>query len=155
MPKIKKIEERLLELNIEIPKPLIPLGSYSPAVISGSFVYVSGQLPIQNGELLYKGRVGEQVSLEQGFKAARIAAINAISAITTVVDDLNRIKKIVKLNGYVASSHNFFDQPKVINGASELFFEIFGEKGIHSRSAIGVGSLPLQSCVELDLIAEI
>ena len=155
MPKIKKIEERLLELNIEIPKPLIPLGSYIPAVISGSFVYVSGQLPIQNGELLYKGRVGEQVSLEQGFKAARIAAINAISAITTVVDDLNRIKKIVKLNGYVASSHNFFDQPKVINGASELFFEIFGEKGIHCRSAIGVGSLPLQSCVELDLIAEI
>ena len=102
MPKIKKIEERLLELNIEIPKPLIPLGSYIPAVISGSFVYVSGQLPIQNGELLYKGRVGEQVSLEQGFKAARIAAINAISAITTVVDDLNRIKKRVKLNGYVA-----------------------------------------------------
>ena len=155
MEKIKKIEERLLELNIEIPKPIIPLGSYIPAVISGNYVYISGQLPIQGGQLIYKGRVGDDLSIEQGYEAARIAAINAISAITTVIDDLNRIKKIVKLNGYVASSENFFDQPKVINGASELLFDIFGEKGIHTRSAVGVANLPMQSCVELDLIVEI
>jgi enamine deaminase RidA (YjgF/YER057c/UK114 family) len=154
MPKITKIEQRLLELNIELPKPVIPLGSYTPAVISGGLVYVSGQLPIQNGEPVYKGRVGEHVTLEQGYQAARIAAINAISAMTTVIDDLNRIKKIVKLNGYVMSSQDFFDQSKVINGASELFFNVFGEIGIHCRSAVGVASLPLQSCVELDLIAE-
>lgn len=155
MPKKKRIEQRLVELNIDIPKPVIPLGSYTPAVLSGSNVYVSGQLPIQNGEIIYKGSVCEQVSIEQAYKAARIAAINALSAMTTVLDDLNKIKRIVKLNGYVLSSPDFFDQPKVINGASDLFFDIFGEIGIHSRSAVGVSNLPMQSCVELDLIAEI
>ena len=155
MTKTTDIEERLKQLNIEIPKPVVPLGSYTPAVLSGNHIYVSGQLPMQDGQLIYKGYVDKEVSIEEGYEAARLAAINALSAITTVIDDLGSIKKIVKLNGYVMSSLDFFDQPKVINGASELLFDIFGDTGIHSRAAVGVSNLPLGSPVELDLIAEI
>ncbi len=149
------ISDRLVELNIQIPKPVIPLGSYTPALISGNHIYVSGQLPLQNGSLIYKGRVGDEITIEQGYEAARLAAINALSAISTIIDNLDRIKKIVKLNGYVMSSPDFFDQPKVINGASELLFDVFGDIGVHSRAAVGVSNLPMQSCVEIDLIAEI
>jgi len=151
---MNNIYESLKELGIELPMPVVPIGSYVPAVISGNQVYVSGQLPIRDGDLIHKGRVGEQVTLEQGAEAARIATINALSAITTVIDDLNKIKKIVKVNGYVMSAPGFYDQPKVINGASDLLFSIFGEAGMHSRSAVGVSNLPLGSCVEIDLIAE-
>ena len=149
------IQDRLVELNIEIPKPVVPLGSYTPAVQSGNLVYVSGQLPMQDGKLIYKGHLGEDISIEQGYEAARLCAINAISAVTTVEGDLDKIKRIVKLNGYVMSSPDFYDQPKVINGASELLFDVFGDIGIHSRAAVGVSNLPLGSCVELDLIVEV
>ncbi len=149
------ISDRLAELNIQIPEPVVPLGSYTPALLSGNNIYVSGQLPLQNGSLIYKGRVGDEISIEQGYEAARLAAINALSAISTIIDNLDRIKKIVKLNGYVMSSPDFFDQPKVINGASELLFDVFGDIGVHSRAAVGVSNLPMQSCVEIDLIAEI
>ncbi|NIP39708.1 MAG: RidA family protein [Candidatus Dadabacteria bacterium] len=155
MAKTTDIADRLKKLNIEIPKPVVPLGSYAPAVKTGNYVYVSGQLPMHDGKLVYKGRLGSEISLEQGYEAARLSAINALSAITTVIDDLGSIKKILKLTGYVMSAPDFFDQPKVINGASELLFDIFGDIGVHARSAVGVSNLPLQSCVELDLVSEI
>lgn len=150
-----KIEQRLRDLELEIPEPVQPIGAYLPALLSANHVYVSGQLPFLKGQLISPGILGKNVSVKQGYKAARICALNSLSAIKCVLGDLDRIKRIVKLTGYVSSDNGFYDQPKVINGASEIFFEVFGEKGRHARSAVGVSVLPMGSCVELDLIAEI
>jgi len=133
----------------------MPLGSYRPCVVSGNYIYVSGQLPLKNGELLLKGVVGEDVSLEEAVQAARACAINSLAILKNETGDLNRIKKIVKVTGYVASSENFYQQADVINGASNLYFEVFGEKGVHARAAVGVYKLPINAPVEVDLIAEI
>ena len=150
-----KIETRVRELNLEIPEPVKPIGAYLPAILSSNYIYVSGQLPFLNGELLHPGLLGSDVTIEQGYEAARICALNSLSAIKTVCNNLDKIKRIVKINGYVSSERGFYDQPKIINGASEFFFELFGDPGRHARSAIGVSELPMGSCVELDLIAEI
>ncbi len=133
----------------------MPLGSYRPCVVSGNYIYVSGQLPLKNGELLLKGVVGEDVSLEEAVQAARACAINSLAVLKNETGDLNRIKKIVKVTGYVASSENFYKQADVINGASNLYFDVFGEKGVHARAAVGVYKLPINAPVEVDLIAEI
>ncbi len=133
----------------------MPLGSYRPCVVSGNYIYVSGQLPLKNGELLLKGVVGEDVSLEEAVQAARVCAINSLAILKNETGDLNRIKKIVKVTGYVASSENFYQQADVINGASNLYFDVFGEKGVHARAAVGVYKLPINAPVEVDLIAEI
>ena len=133
----------------------MPLGSYRPCVVSGNYIYVSGQLPLKNGELLFKGVVGEDVSLEEAVQAARACAINSLAILKNETGDLNRIKKIVKVTGYVASSENFYQQADVINGASNLYFDVFGEKGVHARAAVGVYKLPINAPVEVDLIAEI
>jgi len=133
----------------------MPLGSYRPCVVSGNYIYVSGQLPLKNGELLLKGVVGEDVSLEEAVQAARACAINSLAILKNETGDLNRIKKIVKVTGYVASSENFYKQADVINGASNLYFDVFGEKGVHARAAVGVYKLPINAPVEVDLIAEI
>jgi len=133
----------------------MPLGSYRPCVVSGNYIYVSGQLPLKNGELLLKGVVGEDVSLEEAVQAARACAINSLAILKNETGDLNRIKKIVKVTGYVASSENFYLQADVINGASNLYFDVFGEKGVHARAAVGVYKLPINAPVEVDLIAEI
>jgi len=133
----------------------MPLGSYRPCVVSGNYIYVSGQLPLKNGELLLKGVVGEDVSLEEAVQAARACAINSLAILKNETGDLNRIKKIVKVTGYVASSENFYQQADVINGASNLYFDVFGEKGVHARAAVGVYKLPINAPVEVDLIAEI
>lgn len=154
MPLNKTIEDRLKELEIEIPSVPKALGSYTPALISGNHIFVSGQLPIQDGTMVYKGILGRDLSIEQGYQASRLCAINSISAIKSVLEDLNKVKRIVKVNGYVCSDNKFFDQSKVINGASELFYEVFGEIGKHTRSAIGVACLPLESCVEIDVVAQ-
>jgi enamine deaminase RidA (YjgF/YER057c/UK114 family) len=148
------IEENLEKLQIVLPKVATPLGSYRPCVVSGNYIYVSGQLPIKEGELLYKGKVGEDLSLEEAIEAARICAINSLAILKNETLDLNKIKKIVKVTGYVASSENFYKQADVINGASNLYFEVFGEKGVHARAAVGVYQLPINSPVEVDLIAE-
>lgn len=150
-----KIEDRVKAISLEIPEPVKPLGAYLPALLSGNQIYVSGQLPFLKGELLHPGLLGRDITIEQGYEAARICALNSLSAIKTVLSDLDKIKRIVKINGYVSSEKGFNDQPKIINGASEFFFEIFGESGRHARSAVGVPGLPMGSCVELDLIAEI
>lgn len=149
------IEDKLKQLKIELPEIAMPLGSYSPCVVSGNYIYVSGQLPLKNGELLLKGVVGEDVSLEEAVQAARACAINSLAILKNETGDLNRIKKIVKVTGYVASSENFYQQADVINGASNLYFDVFGEKGVHARAAVGVYKLPINAPVEVDLIAEI
>ncbi|GAB1694905.1 RidA family protein [Krasilnikovia sp. M28-CT-15] len=145
---------RLTELGLTLPEVVPPLASYVPAVQSGNYVYVSGQLPIVEGKLQAVGKVGAEVTPEQGSELARICALNALAAIDALVG-LGRLVKIVKLNGFVASAPGFTGQPAVVNGASELFGTVLGEIGRHARSAVGVAELPLGAPVEVDVIAEI
>lgn len=150
-----RIEQRLVDLAIMLDKPPAPVGSYRPAVISGSLIYVSGQLPIKAGKLTITGKLGGEVTLEEGAKAARLAAINTISVLKDYLVDLDRVRRIVKVTGYVASQVGFTQQAQVINGASDLYREVFGRSGVHARAAVGVFELPLGAPVEIDLIAEI
>jgi enamine deaminase RidA (YjgF/YER057c/UK114 family) len=145
---------RLAELGLTLPQVVPPLAAYLPAVQSGSYVYVSGQLPMVEGKLPYVGKVGADVTVEQGAQLARICALNALAAIDSLVG-LGRIVKIVKLTGFVASAEGFTGQPAVVNGASELFGEVLGELGRHARSAVGVAELPLGAPVEVEVIAEV
>ncbi|RZU50664.1 enamine deaminase RidA (YjgF/YER057c/UK114 family) [Krasilnikovia cinnamomea] len=145
---------RLKELGLTLPEVVPPLAAYVPAVQSGNHVYVSGQLPIVEGKLQAVGKVGAEVTPEQGAELARICALNALAAIESLVG-LGRLVKIVKVNGFVASAPGFTGQPTVINGASELFGTVLGEIGRHARSAVGVAELPLGAPVEVDVIAEI
>ncbi len=149
------IEERLKLLNIVLPIPPKPAGSYVPVTISGKTAYVSGQIPILDGKITHKGKVPTNQSLEEAQKAARLCAINALAQLKSEIISLDRVSKILKVSGFVNSAPDFTDQPKVINAASDLLFEIFGEKGRHARVAIGASSLPLDSTVELDMIVEI
>lgn len=149
------IEARLLELGITIPQAAKPVAAYVPAVRTGNLIFVSGQLPMVAGELKCKGILGRDVDVAQGYDAARICAINCLAAIKTVEPDLNRIKRIVKVTGFVNSVPESGDQPKVINGASELLQSVFGDKGIHARAAIGMSGLPLGAAVEVEMIVEV
>ena len=148
------IEKRLTELGITLPEAPRPVAAYVPAVSSGNLLFVSGQLCLVNGELLSKGRVGREVSLKQGYEAARIAAINSLAIVNQELGSLDKVKRVVKVVGYVASDPDFYDQPKVGNGASELLAEVFGDQGRHARSAVGVNSLPLNTPVEIEVIVE-
>lgn len=132
-----------------------PLASYVPAVRVGGLVYTSGQLPTVNGQLRATGKVGAEVSIEDATAAARTAALNGLAAVAALVGGLDQIKRIVRVVIFVASAPDFTAQPKVGNGASELIGEVFGEAGIHARSAVGVAVLPLDSPVEIELVAEI
>jgi enamine deaminase RidA (YjgF/YER057c/UK114 family) len=145
---------RLAELGLTLPQVVPPLAAYVPAVQSGDHVYVSGQIPMVEGKLPYVGKVGADVTLEQGAELARICALNALAAIDALVG-LGRIVKIVKVTGFVASAAGFTGQPAVVNGASELFGEVLGELGRHARSAVGVAELPLGAPVEVEVIAEV
>jgi len=149
------IEKRLDALNIILPSPPKPVGSYVAVVITGKLAFVSGQIPIKDGKVIYAGKVSKDLSVEDAQKAARLCVINALAQLKAELGNLDRISKIVKVSGFVNSPPEFTDQPKVINGASDLLFEIFGQKGQHARIAVGVSSLPLNSAVEIDLIAEI
>ena len=149
------IEKRLDALNITLPSPPKPVGSYVPVVISGKLAFVSGQIPIKDGKVIHAGKVSKDLSVEDAQGAARLCVINALAQLKAELGSLDRISKIVKVSGFVNSPPEFTDQPKVINGASDLLFEIFGQKGQHARIAVGVSSLPLNSAVEIDLIAEI
>lgn len=148
------IDEKLASLGIVLPNPPKPAGSYVPVVITGKLVFVSGQIPIKDGKVVYLGKVTKDISIEEAQKAAKLCIINALAQIKNELGSLDKISKIVRVSGFVNSSPEFTEQPKVINGASDLLFEIFGSKGQHSRIAIGVASLPLNSCVEIDVIAE-
>ncbi|MBM3894936.1 MAG: RidA family protein [Thaumarchaeota archaeon] len=149
------IEERLKSLNIVLPSPPKPAGSYVPVTISGKTAYVSGQIPITDGKITHKGKVPVQQSVEEAQKAARLCIINALAQLKAEIGSLDKISRILKVSGFVNSAPDFVDQPKVVNGASDLLFEIFGEKGKHSRVAIGAASLPLDSTVEIDMIVEL
>ncbi len=152
---MSKVEEKLNELGIDLPPAPTPLGAYKPAVVTGNLIFISGQLPLVEGRLVASGKLGAEVSVEQGIEAARVACLNAIAIIKSEIGELDRVTRIVKLNGSVASTPGFNDQAQVLNGASNLCFDIFGERGIHARAAVGVAELPLDSPVELEVIAEI
>jgi enamine deaminase RidA (YjgF/YER057c/UK114 family) len=147
-------EARLAALGLVLPSVAAPVAAYVPALRSGSLVYTAGQLPLVGGELLMTGKVGEQVSVVEAAALARTCALNALSAIASVLDGLSPVVRIVRLTGFVASAPGFTDHSKVVNGASELLLEVFGEAGRHARSAVGVTSLPFDAPVELELIAE-
>lgn len=149
-----RIEARLAELGLALPAVAAPVAAYVPAVVSGNHVYTSGQLPFIDGKLTSTGKVGAEVSADDAKKLAATSAINAIAALKSVIGDLDRVVRIVKVVGFVASDPSFTGQPGVINGASELLGEVFGEAGVHARSAVGVAVLPLDSPVEVELIAE-
>jgi len=149
------IKEKLDTLGITLPTPPKPAGSYIPVVRTGNLVFVSGQIPIKDGKILYSGKVTKDLSIEDAQKGARLCAINALAQLNSEFGNLEKISKIVRVSGFVNSPPEFTEQPKVINGASDLLFEIFEEKGQHTRVAVGVSSLPLNSAVEIDLIVEI
>ncbi len=149
------IEKKLKNLGIELPDSPQPLGSYVPFIQTGNLVFLSGILPFVDGKLLRTGRVGETVSLDYAREDARIVVINALSIMKKYLGNLDIIKRCIKITGYIASSPDFTDQPKVLNAASDLIVEIFGEAGRHSRVAIGVNVLPLNSTIELEFIFEI
>lgn len=149
------IQDNLEKLGIHLPEPATPIAAYVPTVQTGNLVFVSGQLPRVEGEILHPGKLGEGVNVEQGQAAARAAAINALAALRAAVGNLDHISRIVRVNGYVASSPTFTEHSKVIDGASSFFQDVFGSKGRHSRIAVGVASLPLNAPVEIDLIAEV
>lgn len=148
------VESRLAELGLELPEVATPAGAYVPAVISGNLVFTAGQIPLVDGKLMAEGRLGAEISAEAGKEIAQRCALNAIAAVKSVLGDLERVKKVVKVVGFVASTPDFTAQPGVVNGASELLQAAFGDRGIHARSAVGVAVLPLNSPVEVELIVE-
>jgi enamine deaminase RidA (YjgF/YER057c/UK114 family) len=148
------IDEKLKSLGITLPTPPKPAGSYIPVVTSGNLVFVSGQIPMQDGKVSYTGKVPTERTIEDAQNAAKICAVNILAQIKANLGNLDRISKIVRVSGFVNSTGDFAEHPKIINAASDLFFEIFGEKAKHSRIAVGVSSLPLNSTVEIDMIAE-
>jgi enamine deaminase RidA (YjgF/YER057c/UK114 family) len=148
-------EARLAALGLTLPKVSPPLAAYLPAVRTGSYVYTAGQLPVVDGQLLATGKVGADIGAVEASALARTCALNALAAVTTVTGDLGAVRRIVKVTGFVASAPSFTQQAQVVNGASELLIEVFGEAGRHARSAVGMAVLPLNAPVEVELIAEV
>ena len=149
------IMDKLKENNIILPVPPNPAGSYIPVVLTGNLAFVSGQIPIKDGNLKFTGKVPDEQSIETAQDAAKLCIINALAHLNAHLGTLDNITKIVRISGFVNSNPSFIEQPKIINAASDLLFEIFGEAGKHSRIAVGVSSLPLNSTVEIDMIVEV
>lgn len=150
------IDQRLLDMGINLPKPPAPAGNYMPFVISGSLVFISGQITMLNRELHYLGTIGDNLSVDDGYQASRICAINLLAQLKEAcAGDLERVQQVVRLGGFVNCTPDFTDQPTVINGASDLIAEVFGDAGKHARAAVGTPSLPLGVAVEVDGIFEI
>jgi len=149
------IEEKLIALGIVLPAPPASAGSYIPVVITGNLAFVSGQIPVQDGKIKYEGKVGKDLSTETGQLAARLCAINGLAQLKHALGSLDRISRFVKVTGYVNCEPTFADQPKVVNGASDFLVQVFGDNGNHARAAVGVSSLPLNSAVEVEFIAEL
>jgi len=148
------IEEKLESIGVKLPNPPTPAGSYIPVVRVGNLLYISGQIPMEDGKVLFTGKVSD-ANLETAQKSAKMCAINILAQIKREVGNLEKVSKIIRLSGFVNSSPEFYQHPKVINAASDLLFEIFGEKGKHSRIAVGVASLPLNSMTEIDAIVQV
>lgn len=149
------VEDKLGELGLALPDVVPPLAAYQPAVLSGRYVYTSGQLPMVDGKLSATGKVGAEVTPEQAAGLARTCALNALAAVKSVAGDLDRIARVVKVVGFVASAPDFTGQPAVVNGASELLGEVLGDAGVHARSAVGVAVLPLDAPVEVEIQVEL
>ena len=149
-------DENIKNLGLNIPDLPKALANYVPYKIIGKTIYISGQAPVQNGELIYKGKVGSDISIEDGIQAAKLCVINIISALKTGIEgDWDKLDSFVKLTGFVNCQDNFTDQPKIINGASDMLVEIFGDQGRHARVAVGSNALPLDIAVEIDAIAQL
>ncbi|MFI9203953.1 RidA family protein [Streptomyces sp. NPDC053048] len=149
------VEEKLAELGLTLPDVVPPIAAYQPAVRSGAYVYTAGQLPMVQGSISETGKVGAEVSPETAKELARICALNALAAVKSVIGDLDRIERVVKVVGFVASAPDFTGQPGVLNGASELLGEVLGDRGVHARSAVGVTVLPLDAPVEVEILVEV
>ena len=149
------VEDKLRQMGLELPAPPAPVAAYLPTVRTGNLVFVSGQVPREKGEIKYRGHVGSDLSVDEGREAARICALNALAAVKKEIGDLDRVQRVVKVTGYVASAAGFTDQPKVVDGASVFLNELLGEKGQHARAAVGVNELPLGVVVELEMIVEV
>ncbi|MBM4794420.1 RidA family protein [Streptomyces sioyaensis] len=149
------VEDKIAALGLALPQVVPPLAAYQPAVRSGAYVHTSGQLPMVDGALPATGKVGAEISAEQAKELAATCALNALAAVKSVIGDLDKIQRVVKVVGFVASAPDFTGQPGVLNGASELLGEILGDKGVHARSAVGVAVLPLDSPVEVEIQVEI
>ncbi|HKO08386.1 MAG TPA: RidA family protein [Alphaproteobacteria bacterium] len=150
-----KIEARLKELKIELPKAAAPVANYVPAVQVGNILFVSGQVTFWNGELKYLGKVGKEISLEDGRAAARLCALNILAQAQAQLGSLDRVKRVAMVQGFVNAVPEFADHPKVVNGASDLFVEVFGDAGKHARFAVGSGSLPVNVAVEVAAVLEV
>lgn len=148
-------EERLAELGLAVPDVATPVAVYVPAVRSGNHVFTSGQLPMRSGELMVTGKVGAEVTAEEAYECAQQCALNAIAAVKAEVGDLSLVKRVVKVVAFVASTPDFSGQPGVANGASELLGKVFGDAGVHARSAVGVAVLPLDAPVEVEILVEV
>ena len=151
-----RVEARLQELGITLPEAAAPVANYVANVVTGNLCFVSGQVTLQDGEIKHVGKLGAEISVEEGYQAARLCAVNIVAQLKAACGgDLDRVKRVVKLIGFVNSTPDFTDQPKVINGASDLMVEVFGEAGKHARSAVSAGSLPLGVAVEVEATVEI
>ncbi len=150
------VESKLTQMGLSLPVAPKPVATYVPAVLTNDgYVYTSGQIPLVSGELKYKGKVGKDLDEAQGYEAAKICALNCLSVIKAQIGDLDRIERIVKVVGFVNSAPGFSQQPKVVNGASDLLGELFGEKGQHARSAVGVCELPLDAACEVEMVVKV
>ena len=148
-------EERLQELGVSLPAPATPVAAYVPCVRTGDLVYVSGQVPMVDGKPSHLGHLGDDVDLEAGRAAARTCAVNVLAVLKAELGELSRVRRVVKVTGFVACTADFTDHPKVVNAASELFGDVFGDAGRHARSAVGVSALPLGVPVEVEAIVEV
>ena len=149
------VEDKLAEQGLTLPATAAPAGVYQPAVRSGGYIYTAGQLPLVEGTLPLTGKVGAEVTPEEAKELARTCALNALAAVKSVAGDLDRVARVVKVTGFVASAPDFTGQPGVLNGASELLGEVLGDKGVHARSAVGVAVLPLDAPVEVEIQVEL
>ena len=155
MSQIMSFENRLVELGLTLPSPPKPVATYVPFLQVGSLLFLSGVVPSRNGQIMFCGKLGREYSKEEGYEATKITLLNVLANIRLALGTLDRVKRIVKMTGYVASQDGFLEQPFVINGASDLLVKIFGEAGRHARVAVGVAELPLGVPVELELIVEV
>ena len=149
------VEERLAELGLELPPAPAPVASYIPVTVAGELAFVAGQVPVQDGEVFLRGKLGADVGIEEAQRAARRCALQALSALRDALGTLDRVAGIAQMTVYVASAPGFIDQPKVANGASDVLVEVFGEPGKHARAAVGVAELPLGAAVEVAVIARL
>jgi enamine deaminase RidA (YjgF/YER057c/UK114 family) len=149
------VEKKLKELGISLPAPPKPVANYVPAVRAGNLLFVSGHGPYNDGKSILSGKLGKELTVEEGYKTARNVALNCLASVKATLGDLNKVKRVVKLLGMVNCTEDFKDQPKVINGASDLLVEVFGDAGRHARSAVGMQSLPNGIPVEIEMILEV